>query len=153
MPKFVVRLHSDEREQLRRVVAVGNAAARKRLQAQVLLLTDAGSEGPARDDEEIAEALDVGLSTIHRVRQRCVEHGPEAAISPRPAPTRPHKVKLPPATEAHLIALACADPPVGRARWTIRLLADRLVELRHCSGVSEETVRKALKKTRSTSAT
>jgi hypothetical protein len=71
------------------------------------------------------------------------------AICPRPAPARPHKVKLPPTVETELIALACADPPAGRARWTVRLLADRLVELRYCSRVSEETVRKALKKTRS----
>lgn len=150
MPKFVVKLDSDEREQLRRITAIGRTAARKRLQAQVLLLTDAGRDGPAKADEEIAEALGIGLSTIHRVRQRCVEQGPEVAICPRPAPARPHKVKLSPAVETELIALACADPPAGRARWTVQLLADRLVELRYCSRVSEETVRKALKKTRLT---
>jgi len=150
MAKFVIRLDSDERELLRRVTSIGRAAARKRLQAQILLLADAGPEGPVKADEEIAEALGIGLSTIHRVRQRCVEQGPEAAICPRPQPARPHQVKLPPAVEPQLIALACADPPTGRARWTVRLLADRLVELRYCSRVSEETVRKALKKTRLT---
>ena len=150
MPKYVVTLDAAEREDLRRITAVGKAAARKRLHAQILLLADAGPDGPSRPDDAIAAALGVGRSTIHRVRQRCVEDGPATALDPRPAPARPHKVKLPPAAEVQLVALACADPPAGRGRWTVRLLADRLVELRHCATVSEETVRKALKKTRST---
>jgi transposase len=98
-------------------------------------------------DEEIADTLRVGLSTIHRLRQRFVEEGLEPALSERRrASGRP---KLEGKQEAFLVALACSTPPAGRARWTMQLLADRLVELTAVEGISDETVRRALKKTNS----
>jgi len=150
MAKFVVTLTEEERDQLRHLVRTGAGLARKRLHAQLLLQADASASGPNWPDERIHEALQVSLSTIHRVRQRFVEESLDAALSGRPMPRRPHKVKLGPGLDAHLIALACSDPPSGRARWTVRLLADRLVESGCLEGVSEETVRKALKKAPST---
>jgi transposase len=149
MAKFVVTLTEEEREQLRQLVRTGTGPARKRLHAQVLLQADAAS-GPDWPDQRIQEALQVSPSTIHRLRQRFVEESLEAALSGRPMPRRPQKVKLGVGLEAHLIALACSDPPAGRARWTVRLLADRMVESGCLEAVSEETVRKALKKATST---
>lgn len=150
MPKFVVTLTEEERAALRQLVRAGAAAARKRLHAQVLLQADASPDGPDWPDQRIGEALHVSPSTIHRARQRFVEESLQAALSGRPVPPRPQKVKLGPGLETHLIALACSDPPAGRARWTVRLLAGRLVESGCLEGVSEETVRKALKKATST---
>ena len=150
MPKFVVTLTEEERSDLRQIVRAGAAKARKRLHAQVLLQADASEGGPDWPDQRIQEALHVSASTIHRVRQRFVEESLESALSGRPMPRRPDKVKLGAGLEARLVALACSDPPQGSARWTVRLLADRLVESGCLEGVSEETVRKALKKATST---
>jgi len=99
-------------------------------------------------DEAIAHALDVNRSTVERVRIRCVEEGFEAALRPRPS-HQLHPRKLDGAQEAHLVALACSPPPTGRARWTLRLLADRVVELEIADAISHETVRQTLKKTNS----
>jgi hypothetical protein len=150
MPKFVVTLTEEERADLHRLVRAGTAKARKRLHAQVLLQADASTDGPDWTDDRIREALHVSPSTVHRVRQRFVEESLESALSGHPVPRRPDKVKLGAGLDAHLIALACSDPPRGAARWTVRLLADRLVESGRIDGVSEETVRKALKKATST---
>jgi transposase len=98
-------------------------------------------------DETMAEALGVSLSTIHRVRQRFVEESFEAAINPRRPRRRPDKVSITGEVEQQLIALACGEPPRGRGRWTVRLLADRMVELGYVARASRETVRQALKKT------
>ena len=116
----------------------------------MLLQADASEDGPDWADDRIREALHVSPSTIHRLRQRFVEESLESALSGRPMPRRPDKVKLGAGLDSHLIALACSDPPAGAARWTVRLLADRLVESGRIDGVSEETVRKALKKATST---
>lgn len=146
--KYVVRLSSEERASLETLVKTGKRAADVRLRAQVLLKADVGEEGPGWTDARIAEALDVGLSTVHRLRQRLVEEGLEAALVRKPSrQARPRK--LDGANEARLIAVACAKPPEGRARWTMRLLADRLVELEVVDSISDETVRRVLKKTRS----
>lgn len=150
MPKFIVTLTEEERADLRHLVRAGTAPARKRLHAQVLLRADASPEGPDWPDQRIQEALHVSTSTIHRARQRFVEESLAAALAGHPMPRRPDKVKLDAALESRLIALACSDPPAGAARWTVRLLADRLVESGLLSSVSEETVRKALKKATST---
>jgi hypothetical protein len=150
MPKFIVTLTEEERADLRHLVRAGSARARKRLHAQVLLQADASPDGPDWTDDRIREALHVSPSTIHRIRQRFVEESLESALSGRPMPRRPDKVKLGAGLDAHLVALACSDPPHGAARWTVRLLADRLVESGRIDGVSEETVRKALKKATST---
>lgn len=143
--RFVVRLSEDERHALESLVAKGKAAARKLTRARILLKADCGSLGPCWTDRQISEALDVGLITVHRVRQSFVEDGLEGALIRRPLPRR--RSMLDGDQEAHLIALACGSPPAGRRRWTLRLLADRLVELGHVDHVSHETVRRTLKKT------
>ena len=98
-------------------------------------------------DEQIAELAQVGLSTVHRVRQRCVEEGLEAALQRKPSPQRQYR-KLDGAQEAKLVALACSDPPAGRVCWTMQLLADKLVELDIVDSIGREAVRTTLKKTR-----
>jgi transposase len=149
MKKYRVTLTEDERKQLLPLTAAGKAAAQKLTHARILLKADAAPGGPAWPDDRIAEALEVGLSTIARVRQRFVEHGLDAALSRKQQdrPSRPRT--LDGAAEARLIALACSPPPAGRAAWTLRLLADRLVELEVVEVVSHETVRQVLKKTNS----
>jgi transposase len=104
--------------------------------------------GPAWSDDQIADALEVSRSTVERLRTRCVEEGPDAALRPRPSPTPPLR-KLDGAQEARLIAVACSPPPEGRKRWTLRLLADKVVELDIVDAASYETVRRTLKKTSS----
>jgi len=144
--KYIVRLTPDERTQLWQMVRSGKAAARALLHARILLKADSGPEAPAWSDEAISEALEVHTTTVARVRQRFVEQGFEAALRPQPT-TRQYERKLDGAAEAHLIALACGPAPEGRAPWTLRLLADQLVELQHVSSISHETVRRTLKKT------
>jgi transposase len=143
--KFVVRLTAEERGHLEALVAKGQAAARKLTRARILLKADCSSLGPAWSDEQISRALDLGAITVHRVRRSFVEGGLDGALVRRPVPRRPRL--LDGEQEAHLIALACGSPPTGRRRWTLRLLADRLVELGHVSHVSHETIRRTLKKT------
>lgn len=147
--KYHVTLTLEERDELDRMVSSGKAAARKLCHARILLKADEAEGGPAWTDEQIAEALDVGLSTVWRVRRRFVEDGLESAITPKPA-ARIYARKLDGAGEAHLVKLACSGPPSGRRRWTLQLLADRMVVLGHAEGgLSYETVRRVLKKTRS----
>jgi len=143
--RFVVRLSGEERGQLESLVAKGKAAARKLTRARILLKADCSCLGPAWSDQQISEALDLGVITVHRVRRSFVEGGLEGALVRRPLPRRPRM--LDGDQEAHLIALACGSPPAGRRRWTLRLLAERLVELGHVDAVSHETVRRTLKKT------
>lgn len=149
MDKFIVTLTEEERLSLQILVSSGKTAARKLTHARILLLADATPEGLQRTDEEIQQALGVGLSTIHRVRQRFVMEGFQTALNPRPAPLRPDKIKLQGDLEKQLIALVCSDPPAGYKRWTLQLLADRLVELGHLEHLGKETVRQVLKKTTS----
>lgn len=151
MAKYRVTLTGDERDDLQQMVRRGKAAARKLAHARILLLADEGEDRIGRSDEEMAEALHVGVRTISRVRKRFVLEGTAQAVNPRPQPRRPDKIKLDEQTEQHLIALACSDPPDGRNGWTLHLLADRLVVLGHVESVSRETVRKVLKKTTSES--
>jgi transposase len=143
--KYVVRLTGEERQSLQALLSGKRVAADRALRARILLKADV--DGEAWPDTEIAEALDVGLSTIHRLRQRLVEDGLEAALSRRPVSV-PRVPKLDGAKEARLIAIACSPPPEGRARWTLTLLADRLVELEVVDSIGKETVRQTLKKTR-----
>ena len=147
MAKFRVTLTDEERSLLRKMVSSGKGAARKLLHGRILLPAHASPEGIRYTDEAIAEALGVSLSTIHRVRQHFVEESFEAALNPRPPLRRPDKVIINGEVEQHLIALACGEPPRGHGRWTVRLLADRLVELGYVARASRETVRQALKKT------
>jgi hypothetical protein len=146
MDKFRVTLTDDERSALEHLVSVGKSAARKLVHARVLLLADATSP-IGRTDEEIAEALGCSLRTIARVRKRFVTENLNAALSPRPQPLRPDKIKIRGDIEQRLVELACSDPPRGRCHWTLRMLGDEMVALGLVERISTETVRQALKKT------
>ena len=146
--KYVVVLTEDERKQLEQLLAAGTAPARKLAHARVLLKADKGPGGPGWVDAAIAEAVEISQPTISRIRQQFVEAGLEAALHRR-APRRVYTRKLDGEQEARLIALTCSEPPAGHARWTLRLLADKLVELAVVETVSHETVHRVLKKTRS----
>ena len=149
MKKYLVTLTAEERQALHELTAAGKASARKLTHARILLKADQADGGPAWPDERIAEALDVGLSTIARVRQRFVEQALEAALDRKPQDRPSRRRKLDGRAEARLIALACASPPDGRQEWTMQLLADQLVALEVVDAVSDETVRRVLKKTSS----
>ena len=149
MKKYRVTLTADERRHLLDLITAGKAAAQQLAHARILLKADQADGGPAWPDERIAEAVEVSTDTVARVRQRFVERGLEDALG-RKRPDRPSRRRtLDGAAEARLIALACSAPPEGRARWTLRLLADKLVELAVFESVSDETVRRVLKKTSS----
>lgn len=143
----MVRLHPEEREQLLALVHTGRTAAVTLLHARILLKADVGAASRCWTDAAIAEALDTSASTVHRVRQAFVEQGMEAALS-RKRPTGRQYRKLDGAQEAQLIAVACSAPPEGRTRWTLKLLADKLVALDIIDTISPECVRTTLKKTR-----
>ena len=143
--RYRVTLTAEERSALGGMISRGKADARKLAHARVLLQADASEGGPAWPDARIAEAVRVSVRTIERVRQRFVEEGLEAALLPKPSP-RIYVRKLDGAQEAKLVALACSEPPEGRKRWTLRLLADRMVELEIVPELSHETVRQTLKK-------
>jgi transposase len=143
--RYRVTLTAQEREALGGMISRGKADARKLAHARVLLQADASDGGPDWPDMRIAEAVRVSVRTIERVRQRFVEEGLEAALLPRPS-RRVYARKLDGAQEAKLVALACSEPPEGKARWTLRLLAERMVELEVVSELSHETVRQTLKK-------
>jgi transposase len=146
--RYRVTLTAEERGELERMISRGKADARKLAHARVLLQADATEGGPAWADEAIATAVRVSVRTIERVRRRFVEQGLAAALLPKPSP-RLYGRKLDGAQEAHLLALACARPPEGKARWSLRLLAERMVALEHVATLSHETVRQTLKKTSS----
>jgi transposase len=145
--RYLVTLTPDERQHLTRLVSAGKRSARALTRARILLKADQADGGPAWDDARIAEALGCGHRTVERARERFVERGLEEALTHKAQdhPSRPRKFDG--AAEARLIALACSQPPDGRARWTMKLLADRLVELEVFESVSDETVRRVLKKT------
>jgi transposase len=147
MKKYRVTLTADERESLSRLIAAGRAAALKLARARILLKADAAPGGPGWADERIAEAVEVSVATVERVRQRFVERGLEATLA-RKVQDRPSRQrKLDGAAEARLVALACSAPPRGRKAWTLKLLADKLVELEVVGAIAGETVRQVLKKT------
>jgi len=144
--KYVVRLTEPERRQLAQLIAAGTAPARTLMHARILLKADRSPAGPSWVDQAIAEAVEVSQPTVSRVRKQYVEQGLEAALHRR-APRREYRRKLDGEQEAQLIALACSAPPEGYGRWSLRLLADRLVELAHSEPLSYQTVRRVLKKT------
>ena len=144
--KYVVTLTDEERQGLETLVSQGRAAARKITRAWILLKADAApGPGPGWSDEQIRTTFAVGLATIYRVRQTFVEEGLQAVLTRRPK-SRHRSRRLDGEQEAQLIALACSKPPPGRRRWTLRLLAGKLVELGHTERVCPETVRQTLKK-------
>src|SRR5262245_38732768 len=142
LKKYVVTLTDDERQHLEQLLTKGKAAARTLRHAQALLKAD---QPGGWKDTDIADAFALSVRTVERLRQRFVEAGLEAALKPRPVPRLPRKIDG--EVEAHLVALTCSAPPKGRQRWTLRLLADKMVELGHVSSLSHEGVRQALKKT------
>jgi|SRR5690606_21879839 len=143
--KYIVTLARAERRMLQEMLSRGKAAARKLMHARILLKADAGPDGPGWDDGTIAQGLEVGRATVERVRKEFVEEGMEAALERR-RPRRQYERTLDGDAEAHLVALTCQKPPEGRSRWTLRLLADRMVELEYVEQVSYQTVRRTLKK-------
>jgi hypothetical protein len=144
--KYRVTLTAEERGELGAMISRGKADARKLTHARILLQADEAAGGPAAADAGVAAGLNVSTRTVERVRQRFVEDGLQAALLPKPT-KRVYARVLDGAQEAHLIALACSAPPEGKKRWTLRLLAERVVELRFAGAVSHETVRRVLKKT------
>ena len=146
--RYPVTLTDTERELLRRLIGAGTESARKLTHARILLKADQGPAGPGWTDEAIAEAVEVSPPTVARIREQYVTEGLEAALNRR-APTRQYRRKLDGAQEARSIAVACGAPPEGAERWTLRLLADKLVALEVVDDVSYQTVRRVLKKTSS----
>jgi transposase len=145
--RYIVRLSDEERQQLAELLGRKVLAAKKRMRAQVLLKADAGRDGPAWVDRRIAEAFGVSVVTIEKIRKVYVLDGLEAAIE-RKKQCRPSRQPvLDGAKEARLVALCCGTVPAGHGRWTLRMLADKLVELKIVERISYETVRQALKKT------
>ncbi len=147
MKKYIVRLEEDERDRLQQLVRASKAAAYKIRHANMLLISDA--DGPGWADERIAEGLGVSLGQVEQLRKRCVEQGIDACLERKKQERPSVEPKFDGEKEARLIALACGQAPDGRARWSLRLLADRAVELRIVESASHETVRQVLKKTRS----
>jgi transposase len=146
--RYRITLTEAEREELQKLVSTGKAAAKKLVRARIMLLADQASSGPAKSDPEIVECLGCGRVTVERVRKEFVENGIEATLQPAPR-KRVYERRLDGKAEAHLVALACGSPPQGRSRWTLRLLADRMVALEYVEELSHESVRRTLKKTNS----
>jgi hypothetical protein len=145
MKKYIVKLTEEERHKLEQIISIGKDSARKMLHARILLKADESEEGPCWKDEQISEALEASLSTIFRVRQRFVEGGTDAAISRHPG-SGIRDPKIDGECEAHLVALTCSTVPDGQARWTLRMIVNKMVELEYIDSISYETVRKTLKK-------
>lgn len=144
--KYIVTLMQEERQRLQTMLSRGKAAARKLVHARILLKADASAAGPDWTDDAIAEGLEVGRATVERVRKQFVQEGLDAALERR-KPRREYQHTLDGDGEAHLVALACQQAPEGRSRWTLRLLADRMVQLEYVEQVSKDTVARVLKKT------
>jgi transposase len=147
MKKYIIRLSGEEQKSLKSLVSSGKGPARMFTRARILLKADVGEGGPGWPDEKIAEALDVTVQTIERVRKQLVEEGLDAVLSRRKYIQKVSRKKLDGDAEAHLIALACSETPKGYTRWSLRLLADRMVELGYVESISHEAVRRVLKKT------
>lgn len=145
---YVVVLTPEERERLEKLISTGHTSSKRQIRARIVLKADTSAAGPSWTDEQISEALEVSTTTVARVRKRLVEQG-LAALLDRVVVRRPLRRRLDGEQEARLLAVACSPPPTGRARWTLRLIADKLVELEVVESISYETVRRALKKTRS----
>lgn len=146
--RYRVTLADEERLELEGMIGKGKGAARKLAHARILLRADEAEGGPGGTDGDIAAGLNLSVRTVERVRRRFVEEGLAAALVPKPT-ERVYARRLDGAQEARLIALACSTPEDGKRRWTLRLLADRMVELDYAEAVSHETVRRVLKKTSS----
>lgn len=145
--KYVVELTDEQREHCTQLVRSGSAPARTLMHARVLLKTDSSPGGPHWTDRQIAEAFDISTATVANIRKRFVADGFDEALTHYRDPDRDYQRKLDGRQEAHLIALACSRPPEGRTRWSLRLLADKMVELQYVDSISHVTVGRTLKKT------
>lgn len=145
---YVVVLSPEERERLERLTSTGRTSSKRQIHARILLKADTSESGPGWSDERVSEALDISVTTVARVRKRLVEQG-LSAILDRVVVRRPSRRRLDGEQEARLLAVACSPAPAGRARWTLRLLADKMVELEIVESISYETIRRTLKKTSS----
>ncbi|VBB41850.1 transposase [uncultured Desulfatiglans sp.] len=146
-PRYRVTLSAEERKELEALTRRGKIQARKFIHARALLLCDAGPDGPAWATDEVATALGASTRMIEHLKKRFVEEGLEAALERKPREKPPREVIFDGAFEARLIALACSEAPDGHQRWTVRLLADKAVELKFARAVSHMTVQRILKKT------
>lgn len=145
MKQYIVELTSEERSRLQQIIAKGNTTGYRIKYAHILLKADQSKDGPGWSDPKIAEAFECNVSTVYRLRKRLVEDGFDSVL--RHGNTGKHKQrKLDGKAEAHLIALACSQPPEGRTRWTVRLLADQLVALGIVDSCGKTTVHETLKK-------
>ena len=144
---YVVRLSGEERERLKTLIRKGKSPARRLLKARILLKADASEAGEAWSDSRIIEALDASASMVYRVRKQLVEEGLEAVLSRKQRATPAVSRIFDGEKEAKLIALACSKPPKGRARWTLRLLENKVVELGIVDRASDSTIGRTLKKT------
>jgi hypothetical protein len=143
--KYVINLTAEDRQQLEQLIASGIAPARSLTHARILLKSDSSPEGSHWSYDQICEALEVAPLTVMNVRKRYAEEGLAAALY-RKKPDREYERCLDGEAEAHLIALACSEPPEGQERWTLRLLGKRMVELEYVEAVSHESIRTTLKK-------
>jgi len=146
---FIVRLTQEERSQLEALLKAGKASALKLTRARILLKADQQDRGPAWTDAEIAEALDVSMKTVFNIRRKWMEHGLSGTLERKKQEGSSRRPKLDGRAEAKLVATCCGPAPKGRAKWTLRLLATKVVELGLASSISPETVRQTLKKTNS----
>jgi hypothetical protein len=147
MKKYLINLSREEQDTLKKIITSGRGPARMFTRARILLKADQGEHGPGWLDEQISDALDVTVQTIERVRKQLVEEGFDAVLSRRQYTQKVSRKKIDGNVEAHLIALSCSEPPHGYARWTLRLLADKIVELGYVDTISHEAIRQTLKKT------
>jgi transposase len=143
--KYIVRLTETERDELTNLIHKGKVSAQKRLHAQILLKADVSEHGAKWKDKRISETFGISTRTVERVRERLVEKGLDAALN-RTKPSRVKSKRLDGEQEAHLIALTCGEAPDGLNRWTLRLLASKMVELKYVESISYETIRQTLKK-------
>ena len=146
---YQVVLDAPQREDLLSLISSGTESARKLTRARILLKADESEQGPAYTDAQIQAAVETSISTIQRVRKTFVREGLTSALTPKKRLKPSRLQKFDGEKEAHLIALACSPAPEGFSRWTLRLLAEKMVELNHVSSVSHETIRRTLKKTHS----
>jgi transposase len=146
-PRYRVTLTEQERKELEALTRCGKTRAKKFIHARALLLCDAGAQGPGWTVADTAAALGVTSRTIEHLKKRFVEEGFEAALQRKPREKPPREVRFDGAFEARLLSLACSDAPEGRRRWTVRLLAEKVVELNIAPYVSHMTVQRVLKKT------
>ena len=144
--RYHVQLDEEERNSLKRLLTTGKESTLKLTRARILLKADTGELGSAYDDKQIKEAVEVSLSTIERTRKTFALEGLEAALNGKKRRELSKPRKFDGEKEAHLIALACSEAPQGHARWTLRLLAEKMVELKHFSSISHESIRQVLKK-------